>query len=159
MDAASEKRVLEQLEIEDIKRLKYRYMRCMMLGETEAMRDLLTPDVKAEYSDGKYSYEGADAVLAFLADSHDEGSGLISMWQLGHPEIEITGEASAKGIWYFTHKAIHKPSGTNIEMAAFYHDEYAKQDDGWRIAYTGYRRILDQNWNSADLPSTRIEVG
>ena len=159
MDAATEKRLRDQLEIEDIKTLKYRYMRFMMLGEIDAMRDLLTPDVKAEYSDGKYSYDGADAVLAFLHSTHGPETGLCSLWQLGHPEIELTGPDSATGIWFFTHKTIHKPSGTNIEMASFYRDEYVKRDGAWRIAYTGYQRLLEQNWNSADLPSTKIEVG
>ena len=159
MDAATEKRLLDQLEIEDIKTLKYRYMRFMMLGEIEAMRELLTPDVKAEYSDGKYSYDGADAVLDFLRGTHAEGSGLRSIWQLGQPEIELTGPDTATGIWFFTHKTIHKPSGMNIEMASFYRDEYVKQGGVWRIRYTGYRRVLEQSWNTKDLPSTKIEVG
>ena len=159
MDEVSEKRLLDQLEIEDIKTLKYRYMRFMMLGEIEAMRDLLTADVKAEYSDGKYSYDGADAVLEFLRGTHAPDSGLRSIWQLGHPEIEITGPDTANGIWYFQHKTLHKPSGMNIEMASFYRDEYVKQDGRWRIQYTGYHRVLEQNWNTKDLPTTNIEVG
>lgn len=160
MDAASEKRLLELIEIEAIKSLKYRYMRFMMLGEIDAMRDLLTPDVRAEYSDGKYSYDGVEAVLGFLHGTHAEGSGLRSIWQLGHPEIELESDDRATGIWFFTHKTIHKPSGTNIEMASFYRDEYVKQDGRWRIRYTGYRRVLEQSFNSAkDLPSTKIDVG
>ena len=159
MDAATEKRLLDQLEVEEIKTLKYRYMRFMMLGEVEAMRELLTPDVKAEYSDGKYSYDGVESVLEFLRGTHAEGSGLRSIWQLGHPEIEIHADGRATGVWFFTHKTIHKPSGTNIEMASFYRDEYVKQDGRWRIRYTDYRRVLEQHWSNKDLPSAKIDVG
>ena len=159
MDAATEKRLVDQLEMEDIKTLKHRYMRFMMLGEIESMRDLLTADVKAEYSDGKYSYDGVEAVLDFLRGTHAPESGLRSFWSMGHPEIEITGPGAANGIWFFTHKTLHKPSGMNIEMASFYRDEYVKQDGQWRIQYTGYKRVLEQSWNTKDLPSTKIDVG
>jgi len=157
MDASD---TLQRLaHVEAIKLLKYRYMRFMMTGEIEAMRDLLTEDVKAEYSDGKYSFDGRDAILEFLRGTHGESTGLRSFWMLGHPEIEILGPDTATGIWFFTHTTIHKPSGANIEMAAFYRDEYVLQDDAWRIRFTGYERLLEQTWNRGDLPSIEIEVG
>lgn len=159
MDAELEQRLRRQLEIEEIKLLKYRYMRFMMLGEIDAMRDLLTPDVRAEYSDGKYSYDGCEAVLDFLRSTHAPESGLRSIWQLGMPEIEITDPTTATGIWFFTHQTIHKPSGLHIQMASYYRDEYVKPRERWQIRYTGYRRVLEESWNRKDLPSIEIAVG
>ena len=97
MDATTEKRLIDQLEIEDIKTLKHRYMRFMMLGEIESMRDLLTEDVKAEYSDGKYSYDGVEAVLDFLRGTHAPESGLRSIWSMGHPGDRNYGAGERDG--------------------------------------------------------------
>ena len=114
MDSTDEARLLKLLEIEEIKQIKYRYMRYMMLGEIEAMGELFTEDVKAEYSDGKYSFEGKDSLLKFLRGTHAPDSGMRSIWMMGHPEIEITGEDTATGIWFFTHLTINQKEHTNL---------------------------------------------
>jgi hypothetical protein len=56
----------------------------------------------------------------------------------GHtPEIEITGKATARGIWamidYATLPAVDGRRPT-VRGSGHYHEEYVKQDDRWRIA-------------------------
>ena len=50
------------VEIELIKRLKYKYMRCLDQKRWDEMADCLADDAVAEYSGGKYTYEGRDAI-------------------------------------------------------------------------------------------------
>ena len=50
-------------EIEAIKRLKYRYMRCLDQKHWEEMRTLFVDDATARYSDGMYSFDSADVVM------------------------------------------------------------------------------------------------
>jgi hypothetical protein len=47
------------VELELIKQLKYKYLRLLDQHEFDEMRDVLTPDVTARYSDGKYSFDGS----------------------------------------------------------------------------------------------------
>ena len=55
------------LAIEAIKQLKYAYLRHLDLKEWDAVSTLFAPDVVSTYSDGKHSYQGRDAVMAFLS--------------------------------------------------------------------------------------------
>ena len=54
------------VELELIKRLKYKYMRCLDQKKWDEMADCFTDDAVAEYSGGKYTYEGRDAILGFF---------------------------------------------------------------------------------------------
>ena len=159
MDSANEARVLKLLDIEEIKKLKYRYMRHMMLGDIDAMAELFTDNVKAEYTDGQYSFAGKKALVDFLRNSHAPDSGMRAIWNVGHPEIEFTGEDTATGIWFFRHLTIDQKAGTNLQQAAFYRDGYTKCDGHWLISHTGYQRVLEERWSRNDTPSLVVEVG
>jgi len=54
------------VEIELIKRLKYRYMRCLDQKLWDEMAETLADDAVASYSAGKYEFEGKDAILEFF---------------------------------------------------------------------------------------------
>ena len=57
------------VELEAIKRVKYRYLRCLDQKLWDEMAEVLTDDCVAAYSGGKYSYEGRDAIIDFLRRS------------------------------------------------------------------------------------------
>jgi hypothetical protein len=112
------------------------------------MAEVLAPDAKSIYSDGKYTYEGRDAILAFLEKGlgrHD----VVSMHHAHTPEIEITSETTARGTWYledFVLSALPSdgaPHGTVLHGTGVYHDEYVKLEGAWKIALTGYERIFE----------------
>ena len=52
-------------ELEAIKQLKYRYIRCLDLKLWDEMAECLCEDVRSAYGDGRYTSEGRDALLAF----------------------------------------------------------------------------------------------
>ena len=70
------------LEIEAIKQLKYQYLRHVDLKEWDAVAALFTADVVSAYADGKYSYQGREAVVECAHVNLDEGV-IITEQELG----------------------------------------------------------------------------
>jgi hypothetical protein len=131
------------VEIELIKQLKYKYLRVLDQHEFDEMRSVLTEDVTARYSDGKYSFDGVDAVIAFLKESMGAES-FLSSHSCHHPEIMLHGDGTASGIWKLEDQVIIGEHDLFLRGAAFYYDDYVKTDDGWRIKVTGYKRIFEE---------------
>jgi bile-acid 7alpha-dehydratase len=157
-NSALELEIRRLLEIEAIKRLKYRYIRCLTTANWDEMEGLLTEDVTTTYSDGKYSFEGREDLMRFLRQSHDSASPLVGIWQVQHPEITLTSDTTATGIWFMRHYNINKRAKTAEQQCAYYHDEYVKEDGDWVIRTTGYSRILEEHWKLEDLPSLDLVV-
>ena len=138
------------VEIEAIKQLKARYQRAVDTKDWELMRSVLAPDARSIYSDGKYAYEGRDAIVEFLADPRGLGNPeIVSMHHAHTPEIELTSETTAKGKWYLEDFVITAlpsdwaPNGTVMHGTGIYLDEYVKLDGAWFIKETGYERIFE----------------
>ena len=51
-------------EIEAIKRLKYRYLRCLDCKLWDELKQCFIPEATAAYSGGKYSFETRDEIVA-----------------------------------------------------------------------------------------------
>jgi bile-acid 7alpha-dehydratase len=146
-------RKVEKLEdLEEIKRLKYRYFRCMTDGDHETLKDTLTEDVVTSYSDGKYVFDDREKLLRFLIDSHDPKAQVIAYWMAGMPEIELTSKTTATGVWAMYHYFYNRGQEFVDEMFVYYDDEYRKEDGVWRFCKTGYRRIINQILNRKDMP-------
>lgn len=137
------------LAIEAIKQLKYAYLRHLDLKEWDAVAALFTSDVVSTYSDGKHSYQGRDAVMAFLSQSLSHKR-IVTKHQVHHPEITLNDElTAARGVWYLTDAVINTISRDPakhfcIASTAFYDECYAKTADGWKIAAIGYRRVYEE---------------
>jgi bile-acid 7alpha-dehydratase len=58
--------VQDRAELDAIQQLKYRYIRCLDLKRWDEMAECLCEDVRSAYGDGKYSFEGRDALLDFF---------------------------------------------------------------------------------------------
>ena len=56
-------------DLEAIKRLKYKYMRCIDRKLWDELADVFVPDATAAYSSGKYAFTGREAILDFLKKS------------------------------------------------------------------------------------------
>lgn len=144
---------LVQLEL--IKQLKYKYLRLLDQHEFDEMRSVLTDDVVARYSDGKYSFDGIDAVIEFLKESMGSET-FLSSHAVHHPEITLNGDGTASGIWKLEDSVIVGDHGINIQGAAFYYDEYVKTDEGWRISSTGYRRIFEEMYPRSGIDGLNL---
>jgi hypothetical protein len=131
------------LEIEAIKRLKYRYVRCLDQKLWDELEGCFTPDATASYGGGAYEFDGRDAILAFLRDSMGSES-FLSSHRVHHPEIDLTSPSNARGIWAFDDVVILTELGITIRGAAFYTDDYVKADGEWLIRSTGYKRTFEE---------------
>src|SRR5262245_22773020 len=134
------------VEIELIKRLKYRYMRCLDQKLWDEMAGCLTEDAVAAYSGGKYTFEGRAAILEFFRQAMGSTS-FLSSHRVHHPEIDLTSETTATGIWALEDIVVDASRDFSLRGAAFYTDDYVKQAGRWRIARTAYKRTFEEIWS------------
>ena len=128
--------------IEEIKRLKYRYLRCLDLKKWDELAECLTEDVTATYSGGGYSFDGRDSVMEFLVTSMASTS-MLTSHTCHHPEIDVA-DGEATGTWSLFDRVLHQEFDVMIEGSAFYEDRYVHRDGRWWIAHTGYRRVFEE---------------
>jgi hypothetical protein len=144
--------------LEEIRRVKYRYLRCVDLKLWDDIAEVFTPGATADYGTPALGepvrLTGRDEIVAFLRDRL--GPGIITVHFASQPEIDIEGD-TASGTWSFEDTVIATEYGVVIKGAAFYEDRYARGEDGrWRIAHTGYVRTYEMMLSLADLPSLKI---
>jgi ketosteroid isomerase-like protein len=149
---------MDLVALEEIKRLKHRYLRCVDTKDWDDLADVLTPDATADYGTPTYGrplkLDGRDAIVGFLRDSL--GPGLITTHFATQPEIDVDGD-EATGTWAFEDTVIATEHRVVIMGAAFYEDRYRRGEDGrWRIAHTGYQRTYEATLKLDDLPSFRL---
>jgi hypothetical protein len=135
--------VQQLIEIEAIKRLKYRYIRCLDQKLWDEMGTCFTDDAIALYSGGKYRYEGRDAILEFLSRSMGADT-FHSSHRVHQPEIDLTSPTTATGTWAMDDVVVMTDWDLTVRGAAFYTDEYLKLDGAWKIAMTGYKRTYEE---------------
>ena len=143
------------LETEAIKRLKYKYMRCVDMKLWDEMAEVFVPEATAAYSAGHYSYEGRDAIIAWLRKGMERAS-FHSTHSVHHPEIELLDADHATGIWKLEDIVVDTEHDIVISGAAFYHDRYVKRSGRWLIAHTGYERVFEQIESRKDRPTLRL---
>jgi uncharacterized protein (TIGR02246 family) len=131
------------VEIEAIKAVKYRYLRGVDLRDPDVLASTLTEDATAAYSSGKLSFEGRDAIVAFIIGSMPKAE-MLSAHRVHHPEIELTGPDSATARWALDDTVILLNANLTLRGAAYYEDEMVKRDGQWRIHRTGYRRLYEE---------------
>jgi hypothetical protein len=158
--ATLEARVQALEDLEAIKRLKYRYLRALDTKAWDELGETLAEDATTEYSDGEYRFQGRAAIVDFLKQTPlAQPDGFIGVHQCSQPEIELTSTTSARGTWALYNYLIHKGAQQGLRLCAFYHDEYVKTGDAWRIRSTGYRRVFEETWSRKDTPSLRLTAG
>jgi uncharacterized protein (TIGR02246 family) len=130
------------VEIREIEQLKYRYVRLIDTKEWDELETLFVEDATATYSDGRYAFEGRDAIMAFLRDAM-ASTNMLTSHKVHQPEIAIDGE-TATATWALDDVVVHLDYNMTIRGAAFYRDTYVKVDGEWRIKHTGYERIYEE---------------
>jgi hypothetical protein len=139
--------------LEELRQLKYRYLRTLDLKQWDDFAATLTPDVQASYG-AKLRFDGRDAVVEFMRNSLPPT--IITVHQCHHPEITLNGN-SATGTWYLEDKVIITEHRMLLTGAAFYEDEYTRGADGqWRISRTGYTRSYEAVQSLDDTPSWHL---
>ncbi|GAA4810887.1 nuclear transport factor 2 family protein [Tomitella cavernea] len=139
--------------IEEIKRLKHRYLRCLDGKDWEPFTDTLAPSITAKY--GKYTFDDRDALVAFMR-KHMGRKEMLTEHFVAHPEITVDGD-TAHGYWHLSDTVLIPSQGVMLRGAAVYDDDYARGEDGqWRITRTGYERAYEYVVKLEDLPSFTV---
>src|SRR3954466_3482395 len=101
--AVNQRRILEDMDLvalEEIKRVKHRYLRCVDLKRWDELADVLAPEATANYGTPTYgeplNLTGRDEIVGFLRDKL--GPDIITVHFAAQPEIEIDGD-TASGTW------------------------------------------------------------
>ncbi|MGH7860320.1 MAG: nuclear transport factor 2 family protein [Candidatus Binatia bacterium] len=150
-------RVIENVEA--IKRLKYRYFRHLDRKEWDDLAACFAPQATVAYGSGRYRFEGREATLGFLREALGEEKGSVTAHHGHHPEIELTGEDTARGTWALYNYMFNERERRGIRIAAYYDDEYVRIEGRWMIGHTGYTEIFHEEWSRDDVPSLRLLAG
>jgi SnoaL-like domain len=154
MDLATRIGKLEDLEA--IKRLKYRYWRCLDMKLWDELAGCLTDDATADYGEGRYRFAGAEAILRFLREALGEESGSLTVHHGHHPEIDLTSATTARGAWALYNYLFNVAHKRCVRIGAYYDDRYVKLAGAWKIAHTGYTYVFREEWSREDTPSLRL---
>lgn len=148
---------MDLVALEEIRRLKYRYLRCVDTKDWAGVAATLTADATADYGTPALgeplALSGREAVVGFLRDHL--GQDMITTHSAGQPEIDVDGD-TASGVWSFEDTVIATHHQVVIAGAAFYEDRYQRTDGVWLIRHTGYQRTYEYRLSLADLPGFRL---
>ncbi len=141
-------------DVEQIKQLKYRYLRTLDCKQWSDFEDCFLPEVTADYAG--LVFEDRAALVGYLRENM--GEGLLSMHQVHHPEISVDGD-HATGTWYLQDRVVVPEMDFVLEGAAFYEDRYVRTPDGWKVGHTGYRRTFEITFSTAEWTSFAVKRG
>jgi ketosteroid isomerase-like protein len=144
--------------LEEIRQVKYRYLRCVDTKLWDEIGDTFTEDATVDYGTKAYGkplkMNGRAEIVAFFRANL--GPEILTVHAAGQPEITADGD-TATGIWSFQDTVIATRYRVMITGAAFYHDRYRREADGrWRISHTGYTRTYEAMMSLDDLPSWKM---
>ena len=137
-----EKRIRVMEDIEAIKKLKAKYFRCVDKKLWEEMETVLTEDAVADYGMGIELLQGRKAIIEFLKKNLGRDS-MISVHQGHNPEIEITSDTTARGVWVLNDRLIIQTIATSSGWR-YYEDEYVKVNGEWKKKSTKITNILEE---------------
>lgn len=142
------------VDLEEIKQVKYRYLRCLDTKDWDGLALVLTPDATASYSGGRYTYSGRDEIVAFVSRNMGREQ-FHSSHRAHHPEITLDGD-TATATWALEDTVLDTEWGFLLFGAAFYEDTYVRTAEGWRISHTGYRRSFEATLPTASVPGFAV---
>jgi len=143
-----EKRIRVIEDIEAIKKLKAKYFRCVDKKLWEEMETVLTEDAVADYGMGIELLQGRKAIMEFLKKNLARDS-MISVHQGHNPEIEITSDTTARGVWVLNDRLIIQTIAT-LNGWRYYEDEYVKVNGEWKKKSTKITNILEE-WTQTKI--------
>ena len=130
-------------DIEEIKRLRAAYFRCLDTANLAELETLLTPDFACLCIGGDYEYK-ADSKAEFLAMIESSFHQEIVTQHNGHgPEIDLVDDTHATGTVYFHDQVYHFRSREFLMGTGIYRDRYRKVDGRWQIEYGVYERVYE----------------
>ena len=144
----------QQEDFEAIRQLKARYFRLMDTKQWDDWADCFCDDVTAVYEGAPRANKDDDPEKIALQGKETLVKGVPSllapnvksMHQGFMPELELTSETTATGIWAM-YDYLRLPKCT-FQGWGHYHETYRKEADGkWRIASIHLTRVhVEETW-------------
>jgi SnoaL-like protein len=140
---------VQRLEaVEEIKGLKARYFRCLDTKDWEGFAAVFSPDAVMDMAEAAGGDPLPDAtsrgprdIAAYVGRSVE---GMVTVHHGHMPEIEVTGETTAEGVWAMEDLLRWTgPDGKAGGLHGFghYHETYEKVDGRWLIASIRLTRL------------------
>ena len=122
-------------DIDAIRQLKARYLRCCDLKKVDELRDTFLPGpIRIEYQNFPV-FTDRDAFLKVYQEMACQ-EGVYDIHHASNGEIALTGPDTATGKWSLNFRTILLATRSVTRLAVEYEDVYRKQDGRWYIAET-----------------------
>ena len=134
MSAASLEEVIARMQrledIEAIKQLKAKYVRCADTKQWSEWAQLFTEDCHLDTEAGVH--EGRENVVKVISESMKDG---VTVHRVTMPEITLTGPDAASAIWAMQDEVSLSYKGQPHKFRGFgyYHESYVRTKAGWRL--------------------------
>lgn len=134
--------------VEEIKRLKARYFRCLDTGDWDGFAAVFAPDAVMNMAEAAGGDPLPDAISRGPADIaayvRRSVEGMVTVHHGHMPEIEVTGETTAEGVWAM--EDLLRWTGRDGTVGGLhgfghYHETYSKVDGRWLIASIRLTRL------------------
>lgn len=144
------------LAIEEIKKLKARYFRCVDAQDAEGFANVFTPDgvLDMRFVNEAPNLAGtgpasaaSTAVLEGRAAIVKAVKAVRGLWISAHhghmPEIEFESDNRATGIWSMEDFVVNVPGTPEFKIhgRGLYHETYERLQTGWHIKYSKLTRL------------------
>ena len=133
-------------DIEEIKRLQYHYVNCLILTRWDAITECFAEDAEVDIGAEKRSdriVKGKKAIASLfkkgVSISHVGKEGIVA----AHPIIHVNGD-TAEGTWlaYFMHIRSRGQEPLLDWMQGFYECRYVKENGQWKFSFLKWRARL-----------------
>jgi len=143
-----EARIRKLEDLEGIKRVKYKYFRCIDQGLWDEIGGCFAEKGVADYGPDRL-LQGRAAITKFFKETI--GPAYSMCVHQGHnPEIDLTSDTTATGIWELENFMVTAKTNMGFWIAAFYEDEYVKEKGEWKINRTKVNLIfwsdIEKGW-------------
>jgi hypothetical protein len=138
-------------DVAAIEQVKYRYLRALDTKHWDDFADTLTEDIKGDYGSSlgkELHFTDRTELVDYMRSAM--GPNVVTEHRVTHPEITVSGDI-ASGTWYLQDRVIVAEYNFMLMGAAFYHDQYRRTEDGWRISATGYDRTYEATMSVANI--------
>jgi uncharacterized protein (TIGR02246 family) len=134
------------LDVEAIKQLKARYFRTLDTKDWDGFGDVFARDAVLEVPEADMVVRGRDAIVDAVRDPL---TGTRTVHHGHMPEIEVTGDDTATGIWAMADYVEWSGAGGGAEAGervgiqgyGHYREEYVREEGRWRIARSHLERL------------------
>ncbi|MDF1604667.1 nuclear transport factor 2 family protein [Nocardioides sp. YIM 152315] len=138
MEQTLEERVARLEAIEEIRRLKHRYLRACDLKEPETFRDcFVARGASIDYGPRVGRFEDADGIAEvyrrIALEKVDGHYNVLDMHHALQADIDVVSTTEATGQWTLRFRQVDRRAGTERVSAIEYDDRYEIEDGSWRI--------------------------